>query len=67
MTILRDGEVEIVQVESIDDYRAEVDDLQAAILDGTEPRVSLAFTRGGIATLAALDRAARSSMRAAVG
>jgi len=67
MTILRDGEVEIVEVESIDDYRGEVDDLAAAILDGTEPRVSLAFTRGGIATLAALDRAARSSVRAAVG
>jgi D-xylose 1-dehydrogenase (NADP+, D-xylono-1,5-lactone-forming) len=67
MTILRDGEVEVVEVESIDDYRAEVDDLAAAILDGTEPRVSLAFTRGGIATLAALDRAARSSVGAAVG
>jgi predicted dehydrogenase len=67
MTILRDGEVEIVQVESIDDYRAEVDDLQAAILDGTEPRVSIAFSRGGVATLAALDRAARSSVGAAVG
>jgi xylose dehydrogenase (NAD/NADP) len=67
MTILREGEVEIVDVASIDDYRAEVDDLHAAILDGTEPRVSLAFTRGGIATLAALDRAARSSVGAAVG
>jgi predicted dehydrogenase len=66
MTIHRDGEIETIKVESIDDYRAEVDDLQAAILDGTEPRVTLAFSRGSIATLAALDRAARSPVGAAV-
>jgi predicted dehydrogenase len=60
LTILRDGAEEDVPVESVDDYRAEVDDLQAAILDGTEPRVDLAFSRGSIATLVALDRAART-------
>jgi predicted dehydrogenase len=59
LTILRDGAEEDVPVESVDDYRAEVDDLQAAILDGTDPRIDLAFSRGGIATLVALDRAAR--------
>ncbi|HEX5825357.1 MAG TPA: Gfo/Idh/MocA family oxidoreductase [Candidatus Limnocylindrales bacterium] len=59
MTIRRDDAVEQLDVESIDDYRAEVDDLQAAILDGTEPRVDLTFSRGSIATLVALDRAAR--------
>ncbi len=42
MTILRDGVAEPVAVASIDQYRAEVDDLQAAILDGTPPRVDLA-------------------------
>ncbi len=57
--ILRDGAAEQVPVESVDDYRAEVDDLQAAILDGTEPRVSLAFSRGSIAALVELDRVAR--------
>ncbi|MEA2549894.1 MAG: D-xylose 1-dehydrogenase D-xylono,5-lactone-forming [Chloroflexota bacterium] len=59
LRIVRDGVDELVPVESIDDYRAEVDDLQAAILDGTPPRVDLAFSRGGIATLAELDRVAR--------
>ena len=61
MTILRDGASESVAVDSADDYRAEVDDLQAAILDGTRPHVDLAFSRGGIATLEALDRSARAS------
>jgi predicted dehydrogenase len=61
LTILRDGRAEPVDVPSVDDYRAEVDDLQAAILDGTPPRVDLAFSRGGIQTLVALDRAARSA------
>jgi len=59
LSILRDGAVETVEVESIDEYRAEVDDLQAAILDGTRPRVELAFSRGGIAALEELDRIAR--------
>ena len=61
ISLLRDGREEAVEVESIDDYRAEVDDLQAAILDGTPPRVDLVFSRGGIATLVALDRAARAA------
>ena len=59
VTILRDGAVEPIAVESVDDYRAEVDDLQAAILDGTRPRVDLAFSRGSIGTLVELDRVAR--------
>jgi predicted dehydrogenase len=62
ITIIRDGQVESIEVTSADQYRAEVDDLQAAILDGVPPRVDLAFSRGGIATLAALDRAARSQV-----
>ncbi len=59
MRIVRDGAVEQIPVESVDDYRAEVDDLQAAILDGAKPRVSLAFSRGSIATLVELNRVAR--------
>jgi D-xylose 1-dehydrogenase (NADP+, D-xylono-1,5-lactone-forming) len=62
MTITRDGEVESIAVESLDQYRAEVDDLQSAILDGSSPRIALAFSRGSIATLVALDAAARSKV-----
>ena len=61
LRIVRAGVSSPVVVESVDQYRAEVDDLQAAILDGTPPRVDLAFSRGGIATLAELDRVARST------
>jgi predicted dehydrogenase len=59
MRILRDGEEEVLETPSIDDYRAEVDDLQAAILDGSPPRVDLAFSRGNVATLVGLDASAR--------
>jgi predicted dehydrogenase len=59
VTIRRDGVATAVEVASVDQYRAEVDDLTAAILDGTRPRVDLAFSRGGIATLVELNRVAR--------
>jgi len=61
LRILRDDSEEIVPVESVDDYRSEVDDLQAAVLDGSPPRVDLAFSRGNVAALVALDRSARSA------
>jgi len=66
MTITRDGEIEAIAVDSVDQYRAEVDDLQSAILDGTPPRVDLAFSRGGIAALVALNDDARSRVGAPV-
>jgi D-xylose 1-dehydrogenase (NADP+, D-xylono-1,5-lactone-forming) len=50
-----------IEVQSIDQYRAEVDDLTAAILDGAPPRVDLAFSRGTVATIVELSRAARSA------
>ena len=56
-----------VDVPAVDQYAAEVDDLTAAILDGVEPRVSLAFSRGSIGTLADLDRAARTDAGLAAG
>ena len=34
-------------------------DSTAAILDGTPPRIGLAFSRGNIATLVELDQTAR--------
>jgi predicted dehydrogenase len=59
VSLIRNGAATAIEVASIDQYRAEVDDLHAAILDGTPPRVDLAFSRGGIATLVELDRVAR--------
>ncbi len=56
-----------IEVASVDQYAAEVDDLTAAILDGTPPRVDLAFSRGTIAALVKLDRAARSAAGLPVG
>ena len=64
---MRDGTETAVDVASADQYRAEVDDLCAAILDGTPPRVDLAFSRGTIAALVALDRAARAAVPGATG
>jgi len=64
LTIRRGGTATAVDVPSIDQYHAEVEDLTSVILDGAEPRVSLAFSRGGIATLVALDRAARRTSSA---
>jgi hypothetical protein len=57
----RGREATSIAIQSIDQYGAEVDDLTAAILDGTPPRVDLAFSRGTVATILDLDRAARSA------
>jgi predicted dehydrogenase len=62
MTIWRGLEATKIEVDSVDQYAAEVDDLTAAILDAARPRVDLAFSRGTIAALIALDRAARSAL-----
>ena len=52
-----------IEVPSVDQYHAEVEDLMSVILDGGEPRLTLASSRGNVATLVALDRAARASAR----
>ena len=62
VTLVRDGTETSLAVGSTDQYRAEVDDLCAVILDGRTPRVDLAFSRGTIAALVALDGAARSAV-----
>ena len=59
LTVWRAGEATRVDVPSMDQVLAEVEDLTAAILDGVTPRVDLAFSRGSIAALVRLDRAAR--------
>jgi predicted dehydrogenase len=61
LTMWRGRDGTRIDVPSVDQYRSEVEDLTAAILDGTPPRVDLAFSRGTIAALVALDRAARVS------
>src|SRR5439155_25498400 len=65
LTMWRGRESRTIEVQSIDQYRAEVDDLTAAILDGSPPRVDLAFSRGTVATIVDLNRAARSTALAA--
>jgi len=62
VAIVRGGTAIPVDVPQVDQYRLEVDDLQSAILDGASPRVDLAFSRGSIATVVALDEAARAAV-----
>ena len=59
LTMWRGREGARIDVASVDQYVLEVEDLTAAILDRTPPRVDLAFSRGNIAALVDLDRAAR--------
>lgn len=59
VTMWRGRDSTRIDVPSVDQYGAEVEDLTAAILDGTPPRLDLAFSRGSIATLVDLDRIAR--------
>jgi xylose dehydrogenase (NAD/NADP) len=59
LTMWRGREATRIEVPSVDQYRSEVVDLTGAILDGDPPRVDLAFSRGTIASLVDLDRAAR--------
>jgi xylose dehydrogenase (NAD/NADP) len=61
LAIERGGVVSEVDVPAIDQVRLEAEDLTAAILDGAQPWVDLAFSRGTVATLVALDRAARAA------
>jgi xylose dehydrogenase (NAD/NADP) len=61
LTLHRDDGTSPIEVPSVDQVALEVEDLHAAILDGAKPHVDLAFSRGTIATLVALDAAARSA------
>jgi predicted dehydrogenase len=63
LTLWRGREATSVAVASLDQYAAEVLDLTAVVVDGAAPRVSLEFSRDGIAALVALDRAAREAER----
>ena len=59
LTMWRGRDGTRIDIASVDQYVSEVEDLTAAILDRTPPRVDLAFSRGSIAALVDLDRAAR--------
>ncbi len=61
LALWRNGRASAIPVDAPDQYRLEVDDLQSAILEGSQPRVDLAFSRGSIATLVELDRTARAA------
>jgi xylose dehydrogenase (NAD/NADP) len=61
LTMWRDDGPTPIEIEPADQVRLEVDDLTAAILDGTPPWVDLAFSRGNIAALVELERTARAS------
>jgi len=59
VVVVRDGERTDVPIDDVDQYRLEVDDLHAAMAGEKAPHVDLTFSRGSIASLVALDRAAR--------
>jgi D-xylose 1-dehydrogenase (NADP+, D-xylono-1,5-lactone-forming) len=61
VTLWRGRVATAIDVPQADQVRLEVEDLTAAILDGSPPLVDLAFSRGTIGTLCALDQAARAS------
>jgi predicted dehydrogenase len=60
LRLTRGDEQQVVEVDGEALYLGEVQDLEAAALDGRTPRVTLADTRGNVAALAALLEAARS-------
>lgn len=59
ITLWRGRDPTPIEIPSVDQYQAEVEDLEAVILDGGKPRVDLASSRGNVASLVALDRTAR--------
>ena len=67
LTMWRDDVPTAIEVASLDQYGAEVEDLSAAILDGTPPRDPLAFSRGTVATIVDVYAAARSGSGSARG
>ncbi|HYK96228.1 MAG TPA: Gfo/Idh/MocA family oxidoreductase [Candidatus Dormibacteraeota bacterium] len=58
---VRGGTASRIEVPVVDQVALEVEDLHAAILDGTPPLIDLTFSRQTIATLVALDMAARAA------
>ena len=59
LLVTRDGSSEEIAVPGEDRYLLEIEDLAEAVRSGRPPRVSLAFSRGNVAALLALQRSAR--------
>jgi len=59
--ITRGDKTETIKIKGQELYIGEVEDMADAILLGTPPRVSLADSRGNVATIAALLRSAREN------
>jgi D-xylose 1-dehydrogenase (NADP+, D-xylono-1,5-lactone-forming) len=57
--LVRGDRAEEVVVDGQELYSGEIDDMAAAVLEGRPPRVSLADSRGNVATLVALHESAR--------
>ena len=66
LRLTRGDSVETVVVPGEPLYVGEVEDLEAGVFDGRAPRVTLADTRGNVATLAALHEAARTGRAVSV-
>lgn len=67
LQLVRGDSVETIAVADQELYRGEVEDMADAVLEGRPPRVSLAESRGNVATLLALRRAAREGRPMALG
>jgi predicted dehydrogenase len=63
LVIWKADEARRISVPEADQVHLQVEDLTAAILDGSPPRVDLSWSRGTIAALVDLDRAARANAR----
>ena len=60
VTLWRGRDATAVEVASLDQYHAEVENLTSVILDGATPLLDLPSSRGNVATLVALERLARA-------
>lgn len=60
VTLRREDIEESIVVEGGQLYAGEVEDMEAAVLDGKSPRISLADSRGNVAAIEALIESARS-------
>jgi len=66
LRLTRGDSVETIAVPGEPLYVGEVEDIEAGVFDGRPPRVTLADTRGNVATLAALHEAARTGRVVAI-
>jgi predicted dehydrogenase len=67
ISLTRDDASETISVPGQELYRGEVEDMADAILNGTPPRVSLADSRGNVATMVALLQSAREGRAVKTG